>query len=127
MDRLSLPGVRTESADSLGHNTKVFHATTNTTEASSLRRSTGCLGLLLFWPRHSSGGVAARKEQTAMNTSVTAEIKDGKLIITLPVNQQPVTSSTGKSKIVASTGGFASTTVVVNGQQVKVNVTAIIK
>jgi hypothetical protein len=58
---------------------------------------------------------------------VKAEIKDGVLIIAIPIQAQPSTSSTGKSLIVATTGGFTATTVQVNGKPVKINVTAIIK
>lgn len=58
---------------------------------------------------------------------MTAKIEGTNLVITIPMNATPVTSSTGKSKIVASTGGFMATTVSVQGQPVKVNLTAIIK
>lgn len=56
---------------------------------------------------------------------MSATIKNGKLIIELPL-QTPTPSKSGKSNIVASTGGFASTTATVNGKPVKIAVNAII-
>jgi len=53
------------------------------------------------------------------------EIKNGKLIITLPT-QKPAPSKSGKSMIVATTNGFASTTAEVGGKPVRISVNAIV-
>lgn len=53
------------------------------------------------------------------------EIKDGQLVITLPM-ENPTPSSTGKSLIVASSHGAVKTDSQVNGKSVKINVTAFI-
>lgn len=49
------------------------------------------------------------------------------LVVTIPVNPEPPLSSTGKTRIVASTHGNQPTTLTVNGQTVKVGLTAFIK
>lgn len=49
------------------------------------------------------------------------------LVVTIPVNSNPPLSSTGKTKIVASTHGNQPTTITVDGQIVKVGLTAFIK
>ena len=49
------------------------------------------------------------------------------LVVTLPVNPEPPLSSTGKTRIVASTHGNQPTTLTVNGQTVKVGLTAFVK
>lgn len=59
--------------------------------------------------------------------SVNAVIKDGKLIITLDVQNPPVPSATGKTLVVASTRGNIATTAQVNGQPVILGVNAYIK
>lgn len=52
---------------------------------------------------------------------------DGKyLVIQIPYEKKPKPSKTGKSRIVASTGGFMETEAEVDGEKVKINVTAII-
>ena len=48
------------------------------------------------------------------------------LVITIPMAAKPSISSTGKTKVVASSGGFQPTTVTVDGKQVKINLTATI-
>ena len=53
-------------------------------------------------------------------------IKDGKLIIEIDL-QKPTLSSTGKSYVVASSGGFKSTGAEIDGKTVSVNITAIVK
>lgn len=58
---------------------------------------------------------------------MNAVIKDGNLIITLPLLPKPTLSASGKSRMVAGTGGFTMTQVQVEGQPVKVSVNAIIK
>lgn len=55
-----------------------------------------------------------------------AEIKDGNLVITIPVSP-PRPSKTGKSKIVATTSGFQPSTAEVDGKAVLINLTAIVK
>ena len=53
-------------------------------------------------------------------------IKGGKMVVTIDVTEARM-SSTGKTMIVASTGGFTGTTATVNGKPVSVNLTATIK
>ncbi len=55
------------------------------------------------------------------------EIKDGHLVITLPMNPTPVASASGKTLVVASTHGNQASTAVVNGQAVVVGVNAYIR
>jgi hypothetical protein len=57
---------------------------------------------------------------------MTAEIKDGNLIITLPMGA-PAPSKSGKSMIIASTHGNQPTTLNVDGQPVIVSVNAYTK
>jgi hypothetical protein len=47
--------------------------------------------------------------------------------VTIPVNTDPPLSSTGKTRIVASTHGNQPTTLTVNGQIVKVGLTAFVR
>jgi len=58
---------------------------------------------------------------------LTAEIKDVKgvrvLALELPISN-PTPSSTGKMMLVASTGGFQATTVIIDEKPVKVSVMA---
>lgn len=56
---------------------------------------------------------------------MSVSIKNGKLVIELPI-QEPTPSKSGKSQIVASTGGFTSTTATVKGKPVRIAVNAII-
>lgn len=56
-----------------------------------------------------------------------ATIANNKLTITIDLAKELVPSSTGKSLIVASSGGWTGTAAEVNGQNVSVNVTAIVK
>lgn len=49
------------------------------------------------------------------------------LVVTIPVNPEPPLSSTGKTRIIASTHGNQPTTLTVNGQTVKVGLTAFVK
>lgn len=49
------------------------------------------------------------------------------LVVRIPVNTDPPLSSTGKTRIVASTHGNQPTTLQVNGQVVKVGLTAFVK
>lgn len=62
-----------------------------------------------------------------MMSDVKAEIKDGKLIITLPVASSPQPSASGKTLVVASTHGNVATSAVVGGQPVVIGVNAYIR
>ena len=62
-----------------------------------------------------------------IGSSIKAEIRDGALHITIPLADVPTRSSTGKSMIVASTGGFQRTDAKVGGTAVSVSVNAIVK
>lgn len=55
-----------------------------------------------------------------------AEIKDGNLIITIPM-QEPRASASGKTLVVATTSGNVKTGVEVNGQEVILGLNAYIK
>jgi len=56
---------------------------------------------------------------------MNAQIKDNKLVITLDL-QKPAPSKSGKTLVVAGTGGFVPTTAQVDGKPVKISVNAII-
>lgn len=49
------------------------------------------------------------------------------LVVTIPVNPDAPLSSTGKTRIVASTHGNQPTPITVNGQTVKIGLTAFYK
>lgn len=53
------------------------------------------------------------------------EIKDGALHITMPLSP-PRPSASGKTLVVATTGGFLSTTASIDGKPVKINLSATI-
>lgn len=53
------------------------------------------------------------------------EIKNNKLIITLPIS--PRTSKSGKSLVIASTGGNLPSTAIYEGQPVIIGVNAYVK
>jgi hypothetical protein len=55
-----------------------------------------------------------------------AEIKDDNLVITIPLNKSPNPSKSGKTLVVATTGGFMATTATVQDKPVKVSLNAII-
>lgn len=55
-----------------------------------------------------------------------AEIKDGKLIITINLNP-PRPSASGKTLVVASTGGNVTTSATVDGKPVTIGLNAYIK
>ena len=55
------------------------------------------------------------------------EIKDGFLIITLPLNSMPAPSASGKTLVVASSHGNKDTTAVMQGKPVVVGVNAYIR
>ena len=56
-----------------------------------------------------------------------AEIKDGNLIITIPVETELRPSASGKTLVVASTHGGMVSSVQVNGKPVTINLNAYIK
>jgi len=58
---------------------------------------------------------------------VTAKIEDGYLVVRVPMNPVPVTSASGKSKVVASTHGNKVTDLMVDGKQVIIGLNAYIK
>ena len=59
---------------------------------------------------------------------MTASIKNGKLIIEIPAETvNPRLSASGKSRIVASTNGNATTTVMVDGKPVVIGLNAYIR
>lgn len=53
-------------------------------------------------------------------------IKDNVLVVEIPL-EEPRESSTGKSLIVASTGGFQKTDLLVSGKTLTINLTAMVK
>jgi hypothetical protein len=55
------------------------------------------------------------------------EIKDGNLHIVIPVNNPLEPSKTGKSRMVASTHGTVTTTVLVEGKPLKVGLNSYIE
>jgi hypothetical protein len=55
-----------------------------------------------------------------------AEIKDGKLVITINLNP-PRPSASGKTLVVASTGGNVTTSATVDGKPVTIGLNAYIK
>jgi hypothetical protein len=57
---------------------------------------------------------------------MTAEIKGNNLVITIPM-QDPRPSASGKTLVVATTGGNIATTATVNGKPVTIGVNAYIK
>ncbi len=57
---------------------------------------------------------------------MNAEIKDGKLIITLDLHE-PAPSASGKTLVVASSHGNVTTTAMVNGKPVVIGVNAYIR
>ena len=57
---------------------------------------------------------------------MTAEIKDGNLIITIPL-EKPTPSASGKTFVVASSHGNMKTSAMIDGKQVIVGVNAYIK
>jgi len=56
-----------------------------------------------------------------------AEIKDGNLVLTLPINPTPAPSASGKTLVVASSHGNLTTSVLIDGKPVVVGVNAYIK
>jgi hypothetical protein len=57
---------------------------------------------------------------------LTAKIEGNELVIRVPLNSTPVSSSSGKTLVVATSHGNQKTEATVNGQQVVVGVNAYI-
>jgi hypothetical protein len=80
----------------------------------------------------SNAGGPARKALTAGEPDpeggkdVKVSIENGELVIRLPLNQPPVSSSSGKTLVVASTHGNQRTEAVIDGRPVFVGVNAYI-
>ena len=55
------------------------------------------------------------------------EIKNGKLVVEIDINNPPIPSSSGKTLVVASSRGNQPTTATVNGKAVVVGLNAYIK
>ena len=55
------------------------------------------------------------------------ELKNKKLIITIPVNDKPTPSASGKTLVVASSHGNQKTTAMIDGKPVIVGVNAYIR
>jgi len=58
---------------------------------------------------------------------MNAKIENGELIVRIPVNDPPTPSKSGKSMIVATSGGNMATTLVVNGKPVTIGLNAYFK
>ena len=59
--------------------------------------------------------------------NLEAKIDKDKLVITLPLNTQPVRSASGKTLVVASSHGNVATTCTVQGKPVIIGVNAYIR
>ncbi len=57
---------------------------------------------------------------------MNAQIKDGKLIIEIPVEATPAPSASGKTLVVATTRGNVKTSVVVQGKPLTIGLNAYI-
>jgi len=54
------------------------------------------------------------------------ELKDGNMVITIPVSNPPVPSASGKTLVVASTRGNVKTGVMVSGKEITLGLNAYI-
>ena len=57
---------------------------------------------------------------------IQAQIKEGKLLLAIPINAKPVPSVSGKTLVVATTHGNQKTAIQVNGKDLVVGVNAYI-
>ncbi len=64
---------------------------------------------------------------TATQKKLTASIEDGYLVIRVPMNPTPIRSSTGKTRIIASSHGNKEVELEIEGQPVVVGATAYIR
>jgi hypothetical protein len=78
-------------------------------------------------PAASAASEPQQQQQTERTEMPVVSIKNGKLVIELPLNEQPTPSASGKTLVVASTHGNIATTAVVNGKPVVIGVNAYIK
>jgi hypothetical protein len=78
-----------------------------------------------FWPIESQQG-ARRPSSFNWSCYVETKIEDGHLVIRIPL-QKPTPSSSGKTLIVATSGGNVVTTAMVDGKPVVVGLNAYIK
>jgi hypothetical protein len=71
------------------------------------------------------GGI--RVNQPERNETMKTEIKDGNLIITIPINPKPFQpSKSGKSLNVASSNGILTTSTLIDGKPLKVGLNCFI-
>ena len=73
--------------------------------------------------RHGVQVICAAHNKGSAN--MNAEIKDGRLVITIPLHD-PRPSASGKTLVVASSGGNQATAAVVNGKPITIGVNAYI-
>ncbi len=57
---------------------------------------------------------------------MNAKVKDGKLVIEIELERTPRPSASGKTLVVATTGGFKVTNAEVDGKHVSISVNAIV-
>ena len=65
-------------------------------------------------------------KRKAEGNRIKAKIEKGRLIISLPVQPDGTVSKSGKSIVIATTNGFATTDLIVEGEPVKIGLNAII-
>lgn len=65
-------------------------------------------------------------KQSAQPVGTTAEIDSGYLVIRTPMNVPPRQSASGKTLLVAGTGGFAVTNLQIDGKPVSISLNATI-
>lgn len=61
------------------------------------------------------------------SSAIKVEIKNGNLVIELPMNSAPTASASGKTLVVATTHGNIQTPATVNGKPVTLGVNAYIR
>jgi hypothetical protein len=105
-----------------------FHEGPTTQTQSNACQADGSPVVLLDCPDESRllDGPGMERKNT-MSGNITAEIKGGNLVITVPMNPVPVNSASGKTKVVASTHGNQATALLVEGKPVIIGVNAYIK
>jgi hypothetical protein len=73
-----------------------------------------------------AANVGRERNQVIGESEMTAEVKNGQLVITLPLRKEPKPSASGKTLVVASTSGNQPTAVQINGETLIVGVNAYI-